>query len=457
MSRLSPLLLTLALSAAASPAIGRTLRGDEVAVYENSGVGQPLYLPTAVAAGPSGVWVADGVHDRVLLFDDGGEVAGILLRVDGKRLSRPAALDLSADGRLWIADTGNQRVVTMNTSGGGEATIEIPAELRSHGLDLTGIAVSSDNSTLWLVDNDRHRLLKADLAAGTWEAQGGQGEAWDQLYYPFMVTAGPDGQSYVSDALNGRVQVFTAEGRPRQPIGSYGVSPGQLYRPKGLAVANGRLWVADGVLGVVQAFGLNGAFLDVLREPNGEVLRLDVPTGLDAWGDRLFVVELGASRVRAFRISEGDGAAFTAVTAQVAGSAAAAKGKECTSCHLELMPALDEGVGDPLIPPPPDTDEQPWVSREESCLSCHDGTIMDSRREVWEMHGHPVGEEPPQDMQIPPELPLVHGKLACRTCHSAHTMGGSGQSHTDVLLLRVTDKASELCVACHGTMEGDQR
>ena len=72
------------------------------------------------------------------------------------------------------------------------------------------------------------RLLAMILA-------GGYGESLGQLHHPFMVAIGPRDDVFVSDVINGRVSVFTAQGKPVSPIGSYGIERGQTYRPKGIA------------------------------------------------------------------------------------------------------------------------------------------------------------------------------------------------------------------------------
>lgn len=428
--------------------------------------GDALSMPTQVAVGPGGeVWVADGVSDRVVGFAADGSPAVTVRQAAGRPLSRPGAVATTADGRLWIADTGNERVVVLRPdeapraggtqrAGGGEEVV-LPAALRAGGLDLTDLAVAPDGTGLWLVDNERHRVLRGDLKAGTWVELGGPGEAWGQLRYPFMIAAHPQGGALVTDGLGGRVQGWGEDGRPGRPIGRFGVMPGQLFRPKGIAIDDeGHCWVADGVLGVIQVFGGRGQLLDVLRDGEGEPLRLRHPAGIEVRGDRLWVVELGAARVVEYRVGREDGEPLRASGAWGSGPVGT-EGRECTTCHLELVPALAEDRGDgALISPPPSTAQQPWVSTDASCLSCHDGAVSDSRRRVWTMHGHPIGGEPPAGMAVPDDLPLADGKIACRTCHSPHTLGGSGQVHRDAMLLRVADRPSELCVACHGEMAG---
>ena len=60
------------------------------------------------------------------------------------------------------------------------------------------------------------------------------------------IAVGPDGKVYVSDSGNGRVQVFTPQGRFVRQLGSYGSGKGQFLRPLELmADSAGNVYVAD--------------------------------------------------------------------------------------------------------------------------------------------------------------------------------------------------------------------
>ena len=445
-----PLLLVCGL---ASPAwaSSQVLVGEPVQVYQAPAL-DPLTMPTAVAVGPTGqVWVADGVSDRVLEFDGTGAVVGHIEVVVGQPLSNPTAVAADQDGRLWIADAGNARVVWVGPGPGDEGELPIDVALLP-GLDATGIGVSPEGDLLWVVDNEQHRVLRCEVDAGVWAVMGSYGEGLGQVRHPFMVGVDPDGGAWVSDAINARIVGWSAEGDAQRPISRFGVQPGRVFRPKGVAVQGDRIWVSDSTLGVIQAFSPGGRLLDVLRDPQGRILHMDGPTGLAVHEDRLFVVELMAHRVTELRIGTAVGQPYEAPAASVVG-AEGTENQACSMCHLEMIPALARGAADLLTTLPPNPLAEPYVSTEHACLSCHDGSVMDSRRAVWAMHGHPLGEPIPDDMTVPANLPLVDGGMACRTCHSAHTEGGSGQIHRDALMLRVQTDTEELCVACHGDMQ----
>ena len=86
-----------------------------------------LNFPVGVAAGPGGVVYVSDAGNHVLRLLEGGKVttiAGVVGQcagVDGplgsNRLCSPAGLDLAADGRLWIADSGSFSIRRLDTKG----------------------------------------------------------------------------------------------------------------------------------------------------------------------------------------------------------------------------------------------------------------------------------------------------------------------------------------------------
>jgi len=438
-------LLWVILAASAAARADSAYVGRQVQVYAYDRT-PAVQMPTAVALGPDGgVWLADGVNDRLLRFNSDGSFAGEVRRLGDAALARPLSLRVDSRGRLWIADTGNHRVVVGTPDGALERVIDLPA-VGQHAPDLTDLAVTPDAQQLWLVDNDSHQLVRIDLSSGQRSTFGQRGEGLGQLHYPFALALAPSGDVLVSDVLNGRVQVFDPQGRAVAALGAYGVERGQLYRPKGVAVdGRGAVWVADSVLGVVQVFAPGGGAIDVLRDESGRPLPFETPIGLafDSGGD-LYVVELAANRVRRLAIT-----VSPVRPPERRPARAAEQARACTVCHLEWMPPFADGRDSELRPAPQSTPDDPAVSRAETCLSCHDGSVVDSRRRVWSEHGHRTGVKPLESMHVPPNLPLINGRIACRTCHSAHATGQPEGDMAQAVFLRMPNTASELCVTCH--------
>jgi DNA-binding beta-propeller fold protein YncE len=123
-------------------------------------------------------------------------------------LSHPEALAVGPDGNLYVTDS-SQRVTVISPAG---------KVLRRWGKPGSG--------------RGEFRFIAPDPNAST-ETEG-------------KIAVGPDGQVYVSDSGNGRVQVFTPQGRFIRQFGSYGSGKGQFLRPADLmADSAGNVYVAD--------------------------------------------------------------------------------------------------------------------------------------------------------------------------------------------------------------------
>lgn len=436
-------------AASSAPAITERLTGQVVQTFQ-APAGDPLLMPSDVAIEPDGgVAVADGVNDRIVLFDSNSIVRGVIAAFDSGPLKRPLGLTVDRGGDLWIADTGNSRIVVCTSQGVLQRLIALPNE--AEHAEYTDVVLSNNERGAWAVDNDRHRLVRIDLPSGAAVSYGSQGSAGDQFHYPFLIAADASGHLYVSDVANGRVSVWLDDARPAGHLGAYGVDPGRLYRPKGIACdPSGRVWISDGRLGVIQAFAADGTFIDVLRGEEGEPLRFTTPSGLAAGDDgNLYVVEVKPGRVQRVRITA---VAAAAVRNKPDSVSNGQQPQACTVCHIEWMKPLVDGRRTELIDLPENPIDHPLVSQEANCFSCHDGSIADSRRRIWMQHGHASGVTPSENIAVPADLPLSEGQVVCRTCHTAHTRGGSGNALKDAVFLRVQSEPGELCARCHADL-----
>jgi hypothetical protein len=123
-------------------------------------------------------------------------------------LNHPDALAIGPDGNLYVTDL-SQRMTVISPAG---------KVLRRWGKPGTGPG--------------QFRFIAPDPTDPT-ETMG-------------SIAVGPDGLVYVSDSGNGRVQVFTPQGRFVRQFGSYGSGKGQFLRPSDLVVDGaGNAYVAD--------------------------------------------------------------------------------------------------------------------------------------------------------------------------------------------------------------------
>lgn len=121
--------------------------------------------------------------------------------------------------------------------------------------------------------------------------------------------------------------------------------------------------------------------------------------------------------------------------------------RECAICHIRWVDALvrtDDQAG------PMEKVLERQAGSGDMCLSCHDGSVADSRFKVWSTKHHTTGQAPSPGIRIPTDrFPLdENGHMTCSTCHTAHAVPDSSDIRT-VVFLRQPNVDSSLCLACH--------
>jgi YYY domain-containing protein len=161
-----------------------------------------------------------------------------------------------------------------------------------------GLAVTADGDA-YVADfgNDRIQRFDAGLKATlTW---GTKGSASGEFRDPCDVALGPDGRIYVADTWNSRVQVFDT-------TGAYVLSWGaNFYAPRGIAVSpDGHVFVADtGNNRVVRFTAAGVKELEWGRTQGPAALHNPVGVAIDRAG-HVLVCDVGAGRLAVF---DGDG------------------------------------------------------------------------------------------------------------------------------------------------------
>ncbi|MBE0657777.1 MAG: hypothetical protein IH602_08795 [Bryobacteraceae bacterium] len=265
-------------------------------------------LTSTIALGPAAVvdrssdpprlYVADTGNNRILGWSDarkvqGGDFADIQIgQVDFTRalvnsphsdpnnptrtgLLLPSVVAVDAEGNLWVADTGNSRVLRFpkpfeNMEGErlpdlviGAETYEAPPSYTPSASTLgfpTGIAFSLDGH-LYVSDVLFNRVLRFDapftsgMAATVVFGQPdfettSSGTGLDKLNSPFGLAVDSDDRLYIADAGNSRVAVFGYAHQAAEN-GLNGGAPIRLssgsMQPRAVTVShlNGDIWVVD--------------------------------------------------------------------------------------------------------------------------------------------------------------------------------------------------------------------
>jgi sugar lactone lactonase YvrE len=173
-------------------------------------------------------------------------------------LAGPQGFTFDASGDLYIADTGNDRIQKVDTTG---AVTTVPGTFKQPW----SIAISSKDGSLYIADFGSNRILKVDplgvetTVAGTGTASyGGDGGAATNatLNSPSSVAVDPADNLYIADSENNAVRkVISSTGKITTLAGDntaafsgdgFNANLAGLYKPYSVYLdAYGNLFIAD--------------------------------------------------------------------------------------------------------------------------------------------------------------------------------------------------------------------
>lgn len=227
--------------------------------------------------------------------------------VDDGEFSSPTGIALDHDGNIYIADTDNHSVQKFDKDGkfiarwGSE-----PSSEEGQFYYPRGLATGPDGS-VYVSDSGNNRIQKFDAEGNCMHAWGKFGFAYrgaeiGKFDVPWGVATDNEGNLYVTDTSNARVQKFQADGTPLMQWGKDGSYDGAFFFPRGIAVDFvGNIFVADESNNRIQKFDSRGSFLIKWGKEGSGPGQFKAPWGVacDALGN-VYAVDSGNHRIQKF-------------------------------------------------------------------------------------------------------------------------------------------------------------
>jgi len=208
-----------------------------------------------VAVDDSGnVWIADTGNNQVDEFNADGIQLKILTAANSVNLNKPMGVAIDGTGNVYVADAGNNRVVKFSPAGqyvsslttSGLVTNGKPVLMRGP----QGVAADKDGN-VYVADTGNNRVEKFDStgAFGLAFTVSGLGMNNGKLNQPQGVAVDKDGNVFVADTGNNEIEQFTPAGTLSTAWNSNGnamLKNGSMNKPRGIAVdKHGTVFVAD--------------------------------------------------------------------------------------------------------------------------------------------------------------------------------------------------------------------
>ena len=213
-------------------------------------------------------------------------------------------LAIDDDDRLFVSDGKMHRVLIFN------AKHQVDSQITEGLKDPVGLAIDTTNRFVYVVDTQQDQVIVYDADTLKLLRRIGTGGKNHFLTTPGDfgapqgVAVDQDGNVYVTDTMNNRVEIFDADGNFLSTFGKAGDGPGYFARPKGIAVdSDGHIWVADQMQDRLQVFNREGQLLTYVGQGHGDLpgqFKSLTGVAIDKQ-NRVFTTEQEPGRLQVFR------------------------------------------------------------------------------------------------------------------------------------------------------------
>lgn len=264
-----------------------------------------LYAPYGVSVDSKGLlYVADTKVGAVFVFNTENDDVQLIRNGTEGHFKSILGLAIDDADHLFVSDNGLHTVQEF------DANHKFVGSFGSEVLrGPCGVAVDPENRLLYVVDTDLDQVIAFDADSREVVRRigvtGKNHTLTDPGNFskPTNAAVDQDGDVYVTDTLNDRVEVFDADGNFIRAWGKNGDGPGDFARPKGIAIdADGHVWVADAMLNRMQIFTAEGRLLLAFGNFGNMPGQFQALTGLTIdKNNRVFAAEQLLGRVQMFR------------------------------------------------------------------------------------------------------------------------------------------------------------
>ena len=208
------------------------------------------------------LYIADQKVGAIFIFNTETRELDMIKNKAHAHFNRIIGLAIDDGDRLFVSDPGLRHVLVFNAA-------HVAEDVITEGIVNPGaMAIDRENRLLYISDIELDQVLVYDAdSLKPLRKIGTTGHHHElttpgDFARPTGLAVDADGNLYVCDTLNNRIEIFDADGKFISTFGKAGDGPGYFSRPKGIAIDNdNHIWVADGVQDRVQVYNQEAQLL----------------------------------------------------------------------------------------------------------------------------------------------------------------------------------------------------
>jgi DNA-binding beta-propeller fold protein YncE len=307
----------LSQAAILDPYEGKQLKLGSTAMWGSSGAGDGQFTtPRNVAVGPDGsIYVADTGNHRIQVFGSDGK---FILKWGSQgtgqgQFNEPWGIAVASDGTVYVTDTWNHRVQRFSSIGQYQGEFGTFANVQQGDPQAEpgkfwgprDVALDAEGN-VYVTDTGNKRVQKFSPTGEFLQAWGGGGIVPGAFEEPVGIDIDRQGNIYVADTWNHRIQKFDPQANPVAQWDVTGWDSESVINKPSLAVDDkGHVFISDPEGFRIIVYDDKGQVLNVWGQYGQDPASFALPNGLalDAQGN-LLVADADNNRIMKFKVPD---------------------------------------------------------------------------------------------------------------------------------------------------------